>query len=89
MMEAASQQVPTDEGYTIGAGEYELATFTTNQIATLTTLAMTNMTAEELNAKKKKKQKAPQAKPGILISQAVEANVPIGLGLGLGVLVKR
>ena len=62
-------------------------------------LGMTNLTAEQFEAykdakraeerRKKRKPVKPKANPGILISQAVEANVPIGLGLGLGVLVKR
>ena len=78
-MEAAS---PLSLQEFFAAGEFSASAFTTNQIAMLTTLGMTNMTMEELNVKKKKKQKTPQANPGVLILQAEEANVPIGLGLG-------
>ena len=60
---------------------------------------MTNLTAEEFEAykdakraeekRKKRKPVKPKADPKVLIHQAVEANVPIGLGIGSGVLVKR
>ena len=60
-------------------------------------LGMTNLTVEEFEAykdakkaeekRRKRKPVKPKANPGILIKQAVGANVPIGLGLG--VLVKH
>ena len=63
------------------------AELTNELLAEQILLGMTNLTAEEFDAyklaqKKQKKQKGPTANPGVLILQAEEANVPIGLGLG-------